>query len=80
MQPTKKTMRLISSVGPHVDNERGNLKQLSALFDNMDVWRHLPAYQLERRADIFFSIYLSDLLASKFGAQVASVLPGVRQK
>ena len=41
----------------------------------MDVWRHLPAYQLERRADIFFSIYLPDLLSSKFGAQVESVIP-----
>ena len=41
----------------------------------MDVWRHLPAYQLERRADIFFSIYLSDLLSSKFGAQVESIIP-----
>jgi hypothetical protein len=24
------------------------------LFDRLDAWRHVPAYQLERRADIFF--------------------------
>ncbi len=51
------------------------MKQLDDLFDNMDTWRHLPAYQLERRADIFFSIYLPDLLFSKLGVQVAGIIP-----
>ena len=51
------------------------MKQISDLFDNMDMWRHLPAYQLERRADIFFSIYLPDLLSRKFGGQVEYVIP-----
>ncbi len=55
--------------------QRGNLKQINDLFENMDTWRHLPAYQLERRADIFFSLYLSDLLSNKFGVQVESVIP-----
>lgn len=32
------------------------------VFDKLDLWRHLPAYQLERRADIFFSFYLKDVL------------------
>ncbi len=40
------------------------MKHLNELFDNMDSWRHLPAYQFERRADIFFSIYLPDLFRS----------------
>ncbi len=35
---------------------------LDALFRNLDRWRHLPNYQLERRADIFFSIYLKPLV------------------
>ena len=51
------------------------MKHLNELFDNMDSWRHLPAYQLERRADIFFSIYLPDLLFGKFGVQVEAMLP-----
>jgi hypothetical protein len=41
----------------------------------MDVWRNLPAYQLERRADIFFSIYLPEILSCKFGAKVEGVIP-----
>lgn len=39
------------------------------------MWRHFPSYQLERRADIFFSIYLADILFCKFGLQVESIIP-----
>lgn len=35
---------------------------LNRVFQNLDRWRHLPAYQLERRADIFFSLYLKDVV------------------
>ncbi len=35
---------------------------LSRMFTNLDRWRHFPDYQLERRADIFFSVYLAGLL------------------
>lgn len=38
---------------------------LTRLFDLLSDWRRLPAYQLERRADIFFALYLEDLL--KYG-------------
>jgi hypothetical protein len=41
----------------------------------MDVWRNLPAYQLERRADIFFSIYLPEILSHKFGVEIEGVIP-----
>lgn len=51
------------------------MKHLNELFDNLDSWRHLPAYQLERRADIFFSIYLPDLIRGKFGVTAEAVLP-----
>lgn len=43
---------------------------LDALFDRMDAWRHLPNYQLERRADLFFSLYLAEALQAKFGFPV----------
>ena len=32
------------------------------LFDRLDEWRDFPNYQLERRADIFFSLYLVEAL------------------
>ena len=38
------------------------MKNLNTLFDLLTDWRQLPAYQLERRADIFFALYLEDLL------------------
>lgn len=47
-----------------------NMKQIDALFDRMDAWRHLPNYQLERRADLFFSLYLPEVLEAKLGFPV----------
>lgn len=37
------------------------------LFSRMDKWRHFPNYQLERRADIFFSLYLTEVIERKLG-------------
>ncbi len=47
------------------------MKHIDALFDRMDAWRHLPSYQLERRADLFFSLYLPEVLETKLGFPVA---------
>ena len=41
---------------------------IDRLFDRMDRWRHLPSYQLERRADLFFSLYLPEVLQKRFSA------------
>lgn len=41
------------------------------LFARMDTWRHLPSYQLERRADLFFSLYLKEALEARLGFAVA---------
>ncbi|MET0340669.1 MAG: hypothetical protein ABW252_06690 [Polyangiales bacterium] len=35
---------------------------VSVLFARLDAWRHLPAWQLERRADVFFSLYLREVV------------------
>lgn len=43
------------------------MERIAQLFDQMDVWRHLPNYQLERRADLFFSLYLPEVLEAKLG-------------
>ena len=47
------------------------MKQIDTLFDRMDSWRHLPSYQLERRADLFFSLYLPEVLEAKLGFPVS---------
>jgi hypothetical protein len=51
------------------------MKHINELFDNLDTWRNLPAYQLERRADIFFSVYLSEILSYKFGVNIDGLIP-----
>lgn len=38
------------------------MERLRTLFEMMTDFRTLPAYQLERRADIFFALYLEELL------------------
>lgn len=46
------------------------MNMIDAVFDRMDAWRHLPSYQLERRADLFFSLYLVEALQAKLGFPV----------
>lgn len=50
------------------------MKHIDTLFDRMDAWRHLPNYQLERRADLFFSLYLPEVLEAKLGYPVQDQL------
>lgn len=52
------------------DSTRG----LASVFELLDRWRHLPAYQLERRADIFFALYLPGIVEHALGVKVD---PGV---
>lgn len=40
------------------------LDSVERIFNNLDDWRKLPAYQLERRADIYFATYLPEVLKS----------------
>lgn len=46
------------------------MNRIDQLFAHMDRWRHMPAYQLERRADIFFSLYLAEVLEAVTGVRV----------
>ncbi|MFN3201635.1 MAG: hypothetical protein ACE366_24745 [Bradymonadia bacterium] len=50
------------------------MNRIEQLFSHMDRWRHLPAYQLERRADIFFSLYLVEVLEEVTGVPVSPSL------
>ena len=43
-------------------------------FELMDEWRHLPAYQLERRADIFFALFLPEVLGKHFEIPMNPIL------
>lgn len=44
------------------------------LFDRLDAWRHLPAYQLERRADIFFSLYMREVVEHELGVHLMDAI------
>jgi hypothetical protein len=48
---------------------------INKLFDTLDDWRNLPAYQLERRADIFFAINLEKIIEAKFGTKIDFIIP-----
>lgn len=45
-------------------------KSIDQVFKNLDDWRHLPSYQLERRADIFFSLYLKEVLEKELDVEL----------
>jgi hypothetical protein len=48
---------------------------INKIFDTLDDWRQLPAYQLERRADIFFGVYMKEILEKKFNDDISHVIP-----
>jgi len=47
---------------------------IEKLFLRMDDWRHLPSYQLERRADLFFSLYIPEVISEVFDCEVKEKL------
>lgn len=51
------------------------IQLIDKLFTRLDYWRNLPAYQLERRADIFFSLYLNDIIKSKYKHDIEFIIP-----
>jgi hypothetical protein len=44
--------------------------RIDHLFDLLNRWRHLPAYQLERRADVLFAMYLPAFLSDHLGVPI----------
>ncbi len=42
---------------------------LSRILGQLDDWRHLPAYQLERRVDVLFGMLLPTVVGAKFGVR-----------
>ena len=50
------------------------MEPIDELFERLDAWRHLPSYQLERRSDILFSLYLQEALEQELGFPVRQQL------
>jgi hypothetical protein len=51
------------------------MDKIEEIFDKMDYWRNLPKYELERRSDLFFALYLKDVIAAKFKPIKEQVIP-----
>ena len=51
------------------NGKNGESPTVECAFELLDRWRHLPAYQLERRADIFFALFLPEVLEKCFCAE-----------
>ncbi|MCA9597700.1 MAG: hypothetical protein KC776_30515 [Myxococcales bacterium] len=47
---------------------------ITTVFALLDRWRHLPAYQLERRADVFFALYLREVVSAHVGVELHTVM------
>lgn len=43
---------------------------LELIFDRLDKWRHLPAYRLEPRADLFFAVFMPEIIKAKFDVAI----------
>ena len=56
------------------DEQISETPTIERVFDLLNRWRHLPAYQLERRADIFFALFLPEVLGRKCSVEVDSRL------
>lgn len=52
-----------------------NNQEINQLFTMLDNWRLLPAYQLERRADIFFALYLEHIISDILNLKVLKIIP-----
>ena len=50
-------------------SQNSQFPTIERVFELLDRWRHLPAYQLERRADIFFALFLPEALGAHLSKQ-----------
>ncbi|MCE5346020.1 MAG: hypothetical protein LLG13_07005 [Bacteroidales bacterium] len=48
---------------------------INEIFNKLDEWRFLPAYQLERRVDIFFALYLKEIIKKRFKEEIELIIP-----
>lgn len=48
---------------------------MKAIFERLDEWKQFPNYQLERRLDIFISLFIKELLESKLWPLQEIIIP-----
>lgn len=51
------------------------MKKIVELFEKLDEWRFLPSYQLERRSDIFFALYLDVIFKELENEIIIEIIP-----
>ena len=56
------------------NSKNGESPTVVDAFELLNRWRHLPAYQLERRADIFFALFLPEVLGERLGTKINPLL------
>ena len=66
---------MIQAPPPHQIEEECKVDSMFKILRKLDDWRHLPAYQLERRVDIFFGLLLPEFFESAFGMADVTVIP-----
>lgn len=54
---------------------RNEQELINEIFDRLDEWHNFPAYFLEGRTDIFFGIYLPNIIKQKYGSTVTHIVP-----
>ena len=42
------------------------MEEISQILRQLDEWRHLPAYQLERRVDVLFGMFLPTVIEEEY--------------
>lgn len=57
------------------DDSKSREISLESVLRLLDRWRHLPAYQLERRADVLFAMFLPEVLEKRFRAANLCLIP-----
>lgn len=48
------------------------MEEISRILRQLDEWRRLPAYQLERRVDVLFGMFLPTVIESEYGVSPSS--------
>jgi hypothetical protein len=59
---------------PNQPTTRTYEPSIVTVFDRLDAWRHFPGYALERRADIFFSLYLREVIEAELHVELADTI------
>lgn len=57
------------------DDSKNSEVSLERVLDLLDRWRHLPAYQLERRVDVLFALFLPEVLEKRFCTSNLHLIP-----